>query len=397
MGTAGWTMLGLAAAVVLYTLVLYPLALRVLGALRSRSAPPRGPAAPEGEWPRVSITVPAYNEEAQIGDCIETLLALDYPRDRLQIVVVSDASSDRTDEIVRSFAQGGVQLHRMETRGGKTRAENAVAPLLTGDIVVNTDASIRLHRDALRRLTPWFADPTVGVASGRDVSVGDGRVEANVGEGGYVGYEMHLRRLETRVGGIVGNSGSLYAIRPELHRIPHPEHLSRDFASALVARRAGFRSISVDDAVCFVPRTPSLQREYRRKIRTISRGIQTLFHNRDLLNPLRYGTFAWMLWSHKVARWLLPVSAAVALLGFLLLALAGHLWALAPLAGALVGGGGGGIAWRWPGGRAMPRWISLPAFLTLGNVAVLVAWLQAFRPAGDPTWEPTRREPVKVG
>src|SRR5439155_1364987 len=170
-----------------------------------------------------------------------------------QIVVVSDASTDATDDIVTRYAARGVELLRLPRRAGKTAAENAARSVLKGDIIVNTDASVRIHPQAIRALVVALRDPTVGVASGRDVSIARLDGAANRGEGTYVGYEMWVRDLETRVWGIVGASGCLYAIRAELHRQFVPEDLSRDFAAALTARHHGLRAVSVPGAICFVP------------------------------------------------------------------------------------------------------------------------------------------------
>ena len=372
----------------LYAYAGYPLLLWMMGVRRRRLDAPE-PA----EWPRISITVPAYNEEAEIGATLRSLLALDYPADRRQIVVVSDASTDGTDDVVRSFADRGVQLLRMPNRHGKTAAENAAAPVLTGEIVVNTDASIRILPGSLRPLVAVFADPRVGVASGRDVSVARADASANAGEGGYVGYEMGVRALETRAGGIVGASGCFYAIRAHLHRLPLPAGLSRDFAAPLLARGAGYRAVSVDRAVCLVPRTPSLGREYRRKVRTMTRGMETLWHLRPLLSPRNGRLFAWMLWSHKVCRWAVPWSAAAGFGGVLVLA-ATEPWALgvAVIGGVLLALAAAGAL--WPAGRTPPRWLSLPAYLVAGNLAALHAALQALRGAREATWEPTRRDPA---
>ena len=288
----------------------------------------------------ISFSVPAYNEEASIRRTIEGLLKLDYPSDRRQIVVISDASTDGTDDIVREYANRGVELVRQPIRKGKTAAENAAAGALKGEIVVNTDATIRIPVASIKPLIRAFQDPTVGVASGRDVSVGDIDTETNQGESGYVGYEMWLRSLETRVGSIVGASGCFYAIRNELHHDEFPEALSRDFASALIARQRGYRAVSVDEAVCLVARTTSLDREFHRKIRTMARGLETLWYMRQLLNPFRYGRFAWMLFSHKLSRWLVFLAAPVAVVGLGLLSLRSLAAALllgAVLLGAAVG------------------------------------------------------------
>jgi cellulose synthase/poly-beta-1,6-N-acetylglucosamine synthase-like glycosyltransferase len=376
-------------AFALYPYIGYPALLELLSLTRRRASA-TGAARAGRELPFVSITIPAYNEAAVIAETLEHVLALDYPAERRQILVVSDASSDGTDDIVAGYASRGVELLRLPRRAGKTAAENAARPLLSGEIIINTDASVRIDRGAIRALVAALADPTVGVASGRDVSVA--RLDAATrGEGTYVGYEMWVRDLETRLGGIVGASGCLYAIRAELHREHVPENLSRDFAAALLARRHGLRAVSVPGAVCYVPRGTSLVQEYRRKVRTMARGLRTLWHFRALLNPARYGAFAWMLASHKLARWLAPWAllgalAAVAWLGWL-----GATWARLGLAAA------GAVAvlalggWSWPARRPAPRILALTAYVVSGTVAALHAWLFAARGRRSAMWEPTRR------
>lgn len=340
--------------------------------------------------PFVSVVIPAYNEEGQIAGAMDALLAQDYPKDKLQILILSDASTDATDGIVGQYRSRGVELLRMSQRGGKTKAENAALPLLRGDIIVNSDASIRLHPAAVRELVTHMADPSVGVASGRDVSISAAAKTANVTEAGYVNYEMWVRSLETRTGGIVGASGSCYAIRSELHRVPIREDLSRDFCAALTARMHGMRSVSVDEAICFVPSTPSLEREYERKVRTISRGMDTLLNRRQLLDPTRYGVFAWKLFSHKVCRWLLPLSVIPGVAGLVLLSHA-YAWADATLiVGAVIAVLALAGAF-WPMNRAMPRLVSLAAFGVAANLAVLNAVWRVVHGHQDHVWEPTRR------
>ena len=380
----------LAVSLILYTYIGYPLLIGVLGSLRRRPQ-----VAPLAEWPRISITVPAYNEEKEIGATITGLLDLDYPADRREIIVVSDASTDGTDEIVRSFADQGVRLIRMERRSGKTAAENMASVFLTGEIVVNTDASIRIARHSLKPLIATFADPTIGVASGRDISIARGTTNGNPGESRYVGYEMFVRDLETRAGGIIGASGCLYAIRAHLHRTPLAEGLSRDFASALIAREHGFRAVSVPQAICYVPRTHSLRREYNRKVRTMTRGMETLFAMRRVLNPVRYGRFAWMLFSHKICRWGVPWAAlgSIVALGILApeYAAARLLLGGAALAGMLAVAG-----FAIPTGRKVPALLATPAYLVSGNVAALQSTIKAAHGDRNAVWEPTRREPAAV-
>ena len=246
---------GMALVFAIYTYVGYPLMLLALVAVRrQRSASPAF-----REWPRITILLPAYNEEGVIRGTLENLLQLDYPADRRRIFVLSDASTDRTDAIVGEFADRGIELVRIPRRGGKTEAENAAVLLLDGEIVVNTDASVRVERGALKALIAHFADPTVGVASSHNVSVARIDQRANYAESWYVGYDMWVRGLETRFQGIVGAAGCLYAARASVQRNALPGGLSRDFASALLAREQGLRAVSVREAICFVPRIASLR------------------------------------------------------------------------------------------------------------------------------------------
>ncbi len=389
MTTLALVLIGIPVALFVYSYAGYPLLLAAAAAFRPRVRRLDDPPA----WPSISITIPAYNEEAAIRRTIESLFALDYPADRRQIVIVSDASTDRTDAIVREYAARGVELLRLPRRSGKTAAENAAVPLLRGEIVLNTDATIRILPGSLKPLIRVFQDPTIGVASGRDVSVGDITAEGNWAESGYVGYEMWVRSLETRVGSIIGASGCCYAIRRELINAQFPEALSRDFASPLRARSLGYRTVSVHEAVCLVPRTTSLQKEFQRKVRTMARGLETLWFKRSLLNPLRYGSFAFMLASHKLCRWLVHLTLPLALVGLLILApasaIAAMLFALSIGVVAL-----GTFALRSPVGKALPAPVALCGFFVAVNVAALLAWAKALRGEQSPVWEPTRRPEV---
>jgi cellulose synthase/poly-beta-1,6-N-acetylglucosamine synthase-like glycosyltransferase len=381
--------LGLIAAPLLcfgYAYVVYPAIL----ALRSARRPPIPVWPDPPEWPAISITVPAYNEERSIAATLDALLAVDYPPDRRQIVVVSDASTDRTDEIVTAYANRGVELLRMPERRGKSAAESAVAAVCRGEILVNTDASIRIRSDSLKALVRVFQDPTIGVASGRDLSVGKETAEGNRAESGYVGYEMWVRGMETRLGSIVGASGCFYGIRKHLHDTRFPEALSRDFACALIAHEHGYRAVSVDAAVAMVPRTASLAAEFRRKIRTMARGIHTLWYKRHLLNPFRHGWFAVMLFSHKLCRWLVYLLLPAAVVGLVLLSTRSRA-AAAVLALGLAAGALGTVGLRWPSGRRVPPLFALPGFILASNVAGMLAWLKVLRGEQSAMWEPTRR------
>lgn len=364
----------------------YPAVLSLLARGRPAWRPPAG-----DDWPTVTITVPSYNEGRSIAATLDRLLTLDYPKDRLQILVISDASTDGTDDVVRAYAERGVELLRMPVRGGKTAAENAALAHAHGEIIVNTDATTHVFPDALRPLVAAFRDATVGVASGRDVSMAAAAAEGNGGESGYVGYEMWVRSLETRVHSIVGASGCLYGIRRELYDPRFPAHLSRDFASALMVRERGYRAVSVQAARCGVVRTKSLGAEYRRKIRTMHRGLATLWYKRALLDPRRFGVFSFMLASHKLARWLVYPAFPLAAIGLLMLTAHSRVAAGLAVAGAL-GAALGVVGMRWPEGRPVPRLFALPGFVLAANVAGIAAWIKVLKGRNAAAvWEPTRR------
>jgi glycosyltransferase involved in cell wall biosynthesis len=337
----------------------------------------------------VTVTVPVYNAVHGIRTALERLLELDYPRDRLQLLVLSDASSDGTDDVVREFAERRIELMRAPHRRGKTAGENAAVAVARGDIIVNVDATVVVPAGSLKKLIRVFDDPTVGVASGSDISVGAGDKHDAGAESGYTRYEMWVRDLETRAGSIVGASGCFYGIRRWIRIAGLPPGLSWDFASTLVARRQGYRSVSVPDAVCIVPRTAEIRFELRRKARTMARGLSTLFYFRELMNPFRYGSFALMLISHKLFRWVPYLLAPVAVLALGLLAARSNT-AAALLAAVVVGLLSGAAVIRY-GGPIAFRPLSLAGFSVAALTAGFLAWCDVLRGTRTVTWDPTPR------
>ena len=371
-------------AVAVYAYAVYPLILAVIAALRPRSIA----KTEDTEWPFVTITIPVYNAISSIRATLDRLLELDYPREKLQLLVISDASTDGTDDVVREYHDRGIELLSMSVRRGKTTAENAAVNVARGEIIVNVDATVLVPSHSLKPLIRVFDDTTIGVASSRDVSVGD--TNPSVGaESSYVGYEMWVRDLETRTGSIVGASGCFYAIRRSIHERPLPGDLSWDFASVLVARQHGYRSVSVPAAVCIVPRTAQLRTEMKRKVRTMARGLKTLFYCRALMNPARYGWFAFMLVSHKLLRWLPYLLSPVALLALIALALQSDV-ARAILGIVLVGVTIGCIGILRPRSTIF-RPVAVAGFAVAAVSAGLLAWRDALGPAQMATWDPTPR------
>lgn len=256
--------------------------------------------------PHVSVIVAAHNEESCIEEKLLNLLALDYPRESVEILVGSDGSSDCTEEIVRRFSDAGVGLVSFPQQHGKSAMQNSLVALANGEILVFTDADCLLPPAALSRLVENFADENVGLVSAcpRFRNAADSSVTGN--ESLYLRYETWLRRRESDLGLLAMASGSLFAMRRSLWQ-PLAPYFGDDFVLPLRVLRAGLLN-RIDSRVIVVTDLfqTSAAAMLRMKSRVISKDFRALLANRDLLNPFRSGAQALALWSHKLLRWLVP-------------------------------------------------------------------------------------------
>lgn len=364
-----------------YAYVGYPLTLLGLGRLFGR--PVRAKAA-ETDLPTVTIVVPAHNESGVIGAKLDNLLALDYPYERLEILVVSDGSTDSTVAIVQGFVdQGPVTVHEVPERKGKANALNTALELVQNDIVVFTDASIMLKPGALRALVEPFSDPSVGCVSGEDIIPQQG------GEALYGRYELWLRRQEADLHSIVGASGCFYAQRKHLVQ-PFPEGEAPDFLSVLNTVREGYRAVSVAEARGEMMAVKSHQDEFQRKVRTLIRGMTAMFRNADLLNPGRYGWFAFALWSHKIMRWLVPVFMLTALVANLMIIREHSFYAFtALLQGTFYSLAVVGLSGSLTVRESLPGKVAV--YMVNVNAAIAVAWIKYLGGTRQEIWIPSQR------
>jgi cellulose synthase/poly-beta-1,6-N-acetylglucosamine synthase-like glycosyltransferase len=352
----------LSAASVAYAYVGYPLLAWAVARRRPAAAAPH--TAPTA-LPAVTMIVPVHNEAARIADKIANTRNLDYPADALRVVFVSDGSTDGTVEAISAAKDARFHLIALEQRS-----------------VVFSDVSIALQPDAITAIVRPFAAPDIGCVSGED------RIEGSAGEGLYGRYEMFLRRQESRLGSIVGASGSFYAQRRELCG-EFPPSVAPDFLSVLRTVGQGFRAVSEAEAVGYMSAVDDPRDEFARKVRTILRGITTLGQHLHLVNPFRYGWFAVALLSHKVMRWLVPGFLVVMLLTSALLAVA-PLYAfllVAQLAFYVLAY----AAYRGPVPALLSTAGRVASYFTAANVATLVAWGKYFRGTRQELWSPSRR------
>lgn len=255
--------------------------------------------------PNIAIIISAFNEEREIESTVVNKLSQDYPLDRLEVIVVSDGSTDRTDEIVRGLAnrsEGRLRLLRQEPRQGKTQALNMALRHTSADIVVFADANSIYAPNALRVLVRSFADPSVGYVTGQMIYTNPTDSGIGEGSGTYMSYENVLRTLETRLGSIVGVDGGIDAVRRELYVPMRPDQLP-DFVLPLSVVEQGKRVVYESDAVVYEPALASVADEFQMRVRVSLRALWALYDKRTLLNPVRYPLFAWQLISHKVFRY----------------------------------------------------------------------------------------------
>lgn len=255
-------------------------------------------------YPKISLIITCHNEQHRIKEKIENTLKLEYPDGELELIIASDCSTDETDNIVMSYAEQGVKLVRASEHNGKEYAQKLAIDAASGELLVFSDVATQIPIEALSKVVEKFNDPRVGAVSSEDKFISDDGTIA--GEGAYVKYEMWLRGLETKTGGLVGLSGSFFAARKEVCEQHWDIQSPSDFNTALNCGRLGYVAISCTDVLGYYKDVKDSQKEYARKVRTVLRGITAVSRSPDVLNPFKFGLFSFKVWSHKIMRWAVP-------------------------------------------------------------------------------------------
>jgi cellulose synthase/poly-beta-1,6-N-acetylglucosamine synthase-like glycosyltransferase len=256
--------------------------------------------------PNLSILIAAYNEEAGIAKKINSTLALDYPREKIEILILSDGSTDNTDQIVQSIPDPRVRLIRVEGRKGKTRAQNEGVEHAGGEVLIFSDATTTYHPQALRYLASNYADPRVGAVSGR-YQYFDGRGGSPTGLGtiAFWNYENLIKSLQSRIHTITGCCGCIYSVRRSAYTPLRPDVIS-DLVQPLHVIQKGFRVLFEDRALAYEETTHSTSAEFSMRVRVVTRGMRGVLSVPELLKPWKWGWVSFQIWSHKILRWLVP-------------------------------------------------------------------------------------------
>jgi cellulose synthase/poly-beta-1,6-N-acetylglucosamine synthase-like glycosyltransferase len=368
-------------ALLVYVYAGYPALLAILAPFVRRKKPE------PGYMPAISFLIAARNEEAGIGEKIEQTLALDYPADKLEILVLSDSSTDRTDEIVKSFPDPRVRLLRMEPRRGKTSAQNRGVREARGDVLVFSDATTVYHPHALRYLATNYEDSRVGAVSGRyQYFDPEGKSPTGLGTIAFWNYENFVKMLQSRIRTISGCCGCIYSVRRSAYT-DLPDDVISDLVQPLWVIQKGYRVAFEDRALAYEETTQSATEEFAMRVRVVARGIRGVLSVPDILKPWKFTWVSFQLLSHKILRWLVPFflillflsSAALAKhawfgSAFLLQALF-YLWALVSTAVPVRG--------RW-------KVLGIPLYFCILNAAALCSVVQLLRGNKFVTWETVR-------
>lgn len=256
--------------------------------------------------PRVSFIISAYNEERHIAAKLETIRQLDYPREKIEILIGSDGSTDKTEEIVSRYSGAGVRLYAVSPRQGKPAMLNRLAPLARGEVIVFTDARQRLDKNSLKELTANFADEQVGSVSAELLFENEDAQPAK-GIGLYWRYEKFIRGCESRLDSMLGATGAMYAIRKELFSPLPRDLILDDMYIPLRIVRKGYRAVFEPRAKIFDRMSADARQEFSRKARTLAGNFQLLVYLKGMLNPL-HSRVAWQFFSHKFLRLVVPYA-----------------------------------------------------------------------------------------
>jgi cellulose synthase/poly-beta-1,6-N-acetylglucosamine synthase-like glycosyltransferase len=304
----------LSLCIILYVYFGYPLLLKLLSLLLKTKATRQD----EMLIPEVSLIISCYNEVDVVKEKIENSLAIDYPKDKLKIIIVSDGSDDGTDEIAKQYSTEGIVLIRQEGRLGKTSAINLAMEQVTSEIVVFSDANAMYETDAIKKLVRNFADKTVGYVVGAALYTDGKTSAAAASEDIYWRYEIKLKTLESKLHSVVGGDGAIYAIRRALFIKLDAKDIN-DFVNPLQIIAQGYRGVFDHEANCLEETAGDFAKEAKRKQRIVNRSFRGLMKMKEVLNPLKFGFFSFEVISHKLLRWLIPVFIMCFALGSLFL------------------------------------------------------------------------------
>ena len=332
------------------------------------------------------MIIAAYNEEKVIGKKIENSLSLDYPKDKLEIIVLSDCSTDKTNEIVKHYHQQGVILNLQDKRRGKSAGLNDTVPKAKGEIILFTDANAILDKDSLKMITRNFADDKIGFVTGRTKYISTDKNSVLEITSTYTTLETFIKKKESELGSCVGADGALFAIRKNLYT-PLKSMDINDIVIPLTIIKQGYRGIIEEKAFSTEETTQNLKSEFGRQVRITSRTLNAIFDHNEFLNPFKYPLYSFQLISHKLIRFFTPYFLILLMATNILLFQHGLFFKVSLI---------GQFIWYIlaivdvkTGIARCARISSLPTNFIIMNLAFIKGWIKYLSGESYATWEPT--------
>jgi cellulose synthase/poly-beta-1,6-N-acetylglucosamine synthase-like glycosyltransferase len=338
--------------------------------------------------PKVTFLITAYNEEKNIRRKLEEVLELDYPGSKMEVLVASDGSTDRTDEIVRKFAGRGVILTRIEGRVGKTATQNEAVMIAGGDIIIFSDATTTYRKDAVRKIVRNYHDPAVGAVSGRYEYVNPSGAPVGIGTIIFWKYENYIKSMQTRIKTITGCCGCIYSVRRAAY-VPLAPDIISDLVEPLRIVEKGYRVVFEPEAVAYETTTERPSEEFRMRIRIINRAMRGIWSVRGLLNPLRHPFVSFQLLSHKVLRWMVPFFLVTLFVSNSILLGEPFYNAVFAAQAVCYGAALAGLALGVFGMRIRP--LAIPLYFCVVNAASLIAFFKTLTGRKTVVWETVRK------
>lgn len=345
--------------------------------------------------PEVTLFIAAYNEKDYVEAKMKNTLSLDYPKDKLNVVWVTDGSDDGTPDMIRKYE--GATVHHLDERNGKIGAMNRGMDFVKTPIVIFSDANTNLGKESIRRIVNLFSNPKVGCVSGEKRIINkESDVASGAGEGIYWKYESTLKKWDAELYSVVGAAGELFAIRTELYRHVEKDTLLDDFIISLRVAQEGYTIQYDPEAYAIESASANVKEELKRKIRISAGGIQSVVRLSSLLNVFKYGTLSFQYISHRVLRWtltplclvlLIPILTVLALNeGIMEFGLYATLFWLQALfyAGALIG-------WFLENISIKIKLLFVPYYFFIMNLSVVLGFFRYMKKTQSVNWERAQR------
>ena len=378
--------------IVFYTYVGYGVVLYILVRIRRLIKGERIPPGMDQEFPSLTLIIAAYNEASIIEEKIRNTLDLSYPKEKLQLLFITDGSSDSTPELISKYSE--IKLMHIPARSGKIQAIHRAMHEVHSEVVVYTDANTFLNKEALLLIARHYADPTIGAVSGEKRVMQDELSDATAGEGFYWKYESTLKKWDSELYSVVGAAGELFSVRRSLYKPVESDTILDDFMISMLIAQQGYRIVYEPTAYASESSSDNIHEELKRKVRIAAGGIQSILRLKKLLNPFAFPMLSFQYISHRVLRWTItPFLLILALiLNIAIVAISGGLFytliLIAQVTFYLLAFSG----WMLEKRKIKVKALFVPYYFCIMNYAVLAGINRYIKGSQSSVWEKAKRK-----